>query len=129
MRKIRTKFLYQHKKNGGKVLAVTSTVPEEGKTTLAVNLAIALAQDEKKVLLIQGDIRRDCLRQYLDLKSDKSKSWGRCLAEGGNLEDTIRPGRGAGVPGDAERREGSALLGSSDAEAAGRVSGIHEGKV
>ena len=48
MRKIRTKFLYQHKKNGGKVLAVTSTVPEEGKTTLAVNLAIALAQDEKK---------------------------------------------------------------------------------
>jgi capsular exopolysaccharide synthesis family protein len=38
---------------------VTSTVPEEGKTTIAVNLALAISQEiNKKAILIDGDLRK-----------------------------------------------------------------------
>jgi capsular exopolysaccharide synthesis family protein len=37
---------------------ITSPAHSEGKTTVAVNLAIALAQDEREVILVDGDLRR-----------------------------------------------------------------------
>jgi Mrp family chromosome partitioning ATPase len=40
-----------------KIVVITSSVPEEGKTTLSFNLACALGQ-VKKVLLVDGDLRR-----------------------------------------------------------------------
>lgn len=43
----------------GRVIAVTSSVPEEGKTTCSVNLAASLARDfHRRVLLIEADLRR-----------------------------------------------------------------------
>ena len=47
-----------------RVVMVTSTVPGEGKTTIAINLAFALGQ-MKKVLLIDGDMRRPSLEKSL----------------------------------------------------------------
>lgn len=45
------------KKQNGKVLMITSTIPNEGKTTVSVNLATALAQRGKKTLLVDCDLR------------------------------------------------------------------------
>jgi len=40
-----------------KVIAVTSSVPQEGKSTVSANLAAAMAQSGRKVLLIDADMR------------------------------------------------------------------------
>lgn len=45
-------------KNEQKVLVVTSVSENEGKSTVAANLAITLAEQSKRVLLVDGDIRR-----------------------------------------------------------------------
>jgi len=50
-------------------LLVTSTVPREGKSTVAANLACTLAQKkEEKVLLLEGDIRRPALSKIFNLE-------------------------------------------------------------
>jgi len=53
-----------------KTLLVTSSIPNEGKTTFAVNLALAHAQT-KKVLLINADMRRPSIAELLALDAAK----------------------------------------------------------
>lgn len=50
-----------------RVLVITSPQPGEGKTTVASNLAIALAEIKHRVLLIDGDLRRPRLHQIFDV--------------------------------------------------------------
>jgi len=54
-----------------KIIMTTSSVPGEGKTTIATNLAIALADHSKKILLVDGDIRHPSVAPLLgvDLKN------------------------------------------------------------
>ena len=48
-----------------KVIAVTSTMPGEGKTDTSMNLAVSLAQLNKKVLLMDLDLRKSVIiRRY-----------------------------------------------------------------
>lgn len=48
-------------------LVVTSSLPSDGKSTTTCNLAIALAESGRQVLLIEGDLRRPKLGDYLGL--------------------------------------------------------------
>ena len=57
VRTVRTSILMSALDDPHKVVVITSSVPEEGKTTLSFNLACALGQ-VKKVLLVDGDLRR-----------------------------------------------------------------------
>ena len=51
-------FLQTDRTEGvGQLLVITSAQPSEGKTTMAINTAVALAEDGAKVLLIDADLR------------------------------------------------------------------------
>ena len=53
-----------------KVILFTSSVPSEGKSTIAANTALALAKDGKKVLLIDGDLRGQSIKETLNIHKD-----------------------------------------------------------
>jgi succinoglycan biosynthesis transport protein ExoP len=52
------------------VVVVTSPEPGEGKTTVATNLAIALAQIGRRVILVDGDLRKPRLDRIFDLSCE-----------------------------------------------------------
>ncbi|MDJ0569103.1 MAG: polysaccharide biosynthesis tyrosine autokinase [Pleurocapsa sp. MO_192.B19] len=57
-RMIQTNLKFLSVKRQPKVILITSSVPGEGKSTVAANLAAAMAQLERKVLIIDGDLRK-----------------------------------------------------------------------
>ena len=50
-----------------KKVLITSTIPEEGKSLVSVNLAGVLARRKERVLLVEGDLRRPVLAQHFGL--------------------------------------------------------------
>ncbi len=62
---IRTNLSFLSLAGNKKLLLITSSTKDEGKSTIAVNLAIAYAQSGKRVLLIDADIRNPSLYKYL----------------------------------------------------------------
>jgi capsular exopolysaccharide synthesis family protein len=66
-RKLRTNLQFLAVDNPPRVIVVTSSIPNEGKTTSAINIALALAEAEHNVVLVDGDMRRPMLDKYLDL--------------------------------------------------------------
>lgn len=66
---IRTHLLFAMKESGFPCAAITSQCKSEGKTTTAANLAITLSMLEKRVLLIDADLRRPSLDGLFRLKS------------------------------------------------------------
>lgn len=66
-RKVRTNLQFLAVDNPPRVIVCTSSMPSEGKSTTAINIALALAEAEHNVVLVDGDMRRPTLAKYLDL--------------------------------------------------------------
>ena len=66
IRTIRTGFVLSHSDDKHKIVLVTSSIPGEGKTTTSINVAFALGQVEK-TLLIEGDMRKPSFLALLHL--------------------------------------------------------------
>ncbi len=74
---------------GSKVIQVTSAMASEGKSTTTVNLAISFAMTDRKVLLIDCDMRRPKLASLLQLKGSPGLS--NVLVDYKLLEKAITP--------------------------------------
>lgn len=61
---MRTSLLQSNPSSPPALIMVTSSIPGEGKTTCAIALAFSLSGMGKKVLLMEGDIRKNTLGQY-----------------------------------------------------------------
>jgi capsular exopolysaccharide synthesis family protein len=66
---LRTALLLAARGDGCQVVMVTSAVPEEGKTTVAFNLAKVLATGGSRVLMIDADLRRPRVHRLIDAKN------------------------------------------------------------
>jgi capsular exopolysaccharide synthesis family protein len=73
-RSLRTAMLSQYESAGTKIVAFTSAQPLEGKTTTAVNMAMALAYGGARVLVIDADMRRPGLHRPLRLTNERGLS-------------------------------------------------------
>ena len=88
IRNLRTMVDFAEVGKKNKALIVTSTVQGEGKSYVAANLAVAVAQAGEKVLIVDGDLRRSNLHKVFRVSNAKGLS--DFLATGKNSED-LRP--------------------------------------
>ena len=73
-RSLRTSLILQGAPEPPKVVAVTSSLPLEGKTLTAVNCAAVLAQQGARVLLVDADLRRPSLHKAFGIPQDPGLS-------------------------------------------------------
>ncbi len=86
---LRTSLLLSHAGEPPRTIAITSAIPAEGKTTTAINLALVLAQNEDRVLLIECDLRLPTFAARLGLGEAAGLS--HYLAGMKPLDECIRP--------------------------------------
>lgn len=89
LRVLRTWLLRPRGGKTPKVVLVTSSIASEGKTTLSVNLAIVLALQGKKVLLVDTDLRGPMLQSILNIKTNKGLTSILAGDLGGELPGTV----------------------------------------
>ena len=90
-RRIRTNisFLTPAQKGQGHLLVFTSTVPSEGKTTACINVAAAIAEAGKSVLVIDADLRRPSVAKKLGIEGHAGLS--HILSNQATPTDVVQP--------------------------------------
>ncbi|BBX18005.1 chromosome partitioning protein [Mycolicibacterium duvalii] len=94
-RKLRTNLQFLSVDNPPRVIVVTSSMPSEGKSTTAINIALALAEAEHNVVLVDGDLRRPTAHKYLDLVG--AVGFSTVLSGAATLDEALQKTRFAGL--------------------------------
>lgn len=66
---LRTNLRFTLRNEGCNKILISSSTPEEGKSTTSANLAVSLSQTGAKVLLIDGDLRKGSIHSFFHLRS------------------------------------------------------------
>lgn len=88
-RQIRTNLQFAHVSHESKAILITSSLPGEGKSTTATNLAISMAQAGQSVVLIDADLRRPRVDDYLGL--DRNAGLTTALIGQADVNDLLQP--------------------------------------
>jgi capsular exopolysaccharide synthesis family protein len=116
-RTLRTSLLFAAAQRGAKTILVTSPHAGEGKTASAANLAVALAQARKRVILISADLRKPRLHQFFRLSNEvgltsiligEAKPW---EAVGNTSHEYLKVVLSGPVPGNPAELLGSDAMG------------------
>ncbi len=87
-RGLRTNLRFVDVEVRSRAVSLTSSVQGEGKTTTAVNLALSIAQEGRRVLLIDADLRRPRVAERLGLEGAVGLT--EVLLERSSLEDAVQ---------------------------------------
>lgn len=87
-RAVRTNLQFAGADKKIKCISFTSSTPSEGKSTTISNIALTMAQDDKKVLLIDADMREPVQHQIFGLFN---KGLSNCIAMNMSLDEAIQP--------------------------------------
>lgn len=87
MNKLASKIENEHIGHKFKTFLITSSLENEGKSSVAVNLAISLAKNKHKVLLVDADMRKPALHKIFEYTPDKTlveilsddEAWKKCV--------------------------------------------------
>jgi len=74
LRALRTSIMLSRAGGGLKVILVTSCIPDEGKTTVTMNLAAAFVRDNKRVAVVEADMRRPKLGKMFGVLNESGLS-------------------------------------------------------
>jgi polysaccharide biosynthesis transport protein len=88
-RGIRTSLFFANKKHSTRVIQVTSPLPGDGKSTLASNMAVSLAQSGRSVLMVDCDLRRPRAAKIFGVADDFGIT--SCLLGTSTLQEAIKP--------------------------------------
>ena len=94
-RKLMTNLMYSASRPGLRVVVVTSASAGEGKTTTAANLAVAFAQQGRRVALVDADLRRARVHDVFGLGLEPGLT--DLLVGNATIEQSIRPSGIAGL--------------------------------
>lgn len=94
-RKLRTNLQFLSVDSPPRVIVVASSLPGEGKSTTAVNIAVALAEAEHSVVLVDGDMRRPMLSTYLNLVG--TAGFSSVLSGGAALSEVLQESAVSGL--------------------------------
>lgn len=89
IKKMRAKFEYKVSQSGNNVLLVTSVLENEGKSTIATNLALALAQKSMNVLLIDADFSKPSIYKILQKNMEDNKEIGDCVINKSDIKEAL----------------------------------------
>ena len=87
-RTIRTNLFFMAPEHPAHTLVITSNGPQEGKSTVAINLGITIAQSGKKTLLVDADMRRPRLHKSFGVPNDTGLS--SLIMGGHTIEQAVR---------------------------------------
>jgi succinoglycan biosynthesis transport protein ExoP len=88
-RTLRTSILFSSPGKPPKTILITSALPGEGKTTVSVNLGIVMAQAGKRVLIIDGDLRKASCHEALSIPSSPGLT--NYLTGNSDIKSIVRP--------------------------------------
>ncbi len=114
---LRTNIMYSSFDKKIKRILVTSSEPGEGKSTTSGNLALAFAQDEKKVILIDCDLRKPSLHKKFRISNNRGLSdviidrdkLNKCIQKRGEYLDILTAGK---IPPNPSEMLGSQAMSS-----------------
>lgn len=88
-KKLRTRVDYHLRKENCKTIMVTSVHENEGKSTVAVNLAIAMNSKKKSVLLIDADMKKPAIHKILGYKDKEYNTITEFITNKATLSQTL----------------------------------------
>ena len=95
MRQLRTNLQFVNVDRPLRSLVVSSAVPGEGKSTTVCNLGIAFAEAGKRVILVDADLRRPKVAEYLGLEGAVGLT--NILAGQASVRDAVQPWGSSGL--------------------------------